>query len=64
MAHESGRGVSMRAGVGQVGQVGHVVVGQVVVVVGDAPRHWCDACDVSLPALLAASAGVSSSTWA
>ena len=38
-----------------MGQVGHVVVGQVVVVVSNAPRHHCDACDVSLLALLAAS---------
>ena len=45
--------------VGQVvvGQVvmGQVVMGQVVMVVSNVPHHCCDACGVSLLALLAAS---------
>ena len=61
MVHESARATSMCAGVlsGSVGQVGRMVMGQVVVVVGNAPHHYCDACDMSLLELLAASAGVS-----
>ena len=34
-----------------------------VVVIGDGPCHWCDTCDVSLPAPLVASTGVPSSRY-